>query len=66
MYLRTLAGAYAGQIRDYGRVAGPAALRSGTAERIDDPPARAMPEPERPVVAAVQPAVVTQKARRHR
>ncbi len=34
MWLRTLAGAYAGQIRDYGMVAGFNALRSGTAEKV--------------------------------
>lgn len=35
MRLRCLAGAYAGQIRDYGVHAGLGALRSGTAERVD-------------------------------
>jgi len=35
MRLRTLAGAYAGQVRDYDPVAGLAALRSGTAEALD-------------------------------
>lgn len=35
MRLRTTAGAYAGQIRDYGLVAGRAALAAGTAERVD-------------------------------
>jgi hypothetical protein len=39
MRLRTLAGAYAGQIREYGIVTGLAALRSGTAEPIDRPAA---------------------------
>ncbi len=34
MWLRTLAGAYAGQIRNYGMVAGFNALRSGTAEKV--------------------------------
>jgi hypothetical protein len=47
MRLRTTAGGYAGQIRDYSPVAGMAALRSGTAARLEDlqsaaviPPAR--------------------------
>jgi hypothetical protein len=35
MRLRTLVGAYAGQEHEYGAVAGLAALRSGTAERLD-------------------------------
>ncbi len=34
MWLRTLAGAYAGQIRNYGMEAGFNALRSGTAEKV--------------------------------
>lgn len=49
MRLRTLAGAYAGQIRDYGAVAGLAALRSGTAESLDAPRAR---EPQVPPTSA--------------
>lgn len=38
MWLRTLAGAYAGQVREYSMVVGFNALRSGTAERVDSPP----------------------------
>lgn len=34
MWLRTLAGAYAGQIRDYRTDVGFAALRTGMAERV--------------------------------
>lgn len=34
MWLRTLAGAYAGQIRDFRTDVGFSALRSGTAERV--------------------------------
>lgn len=37
MWLRALAGAYAGQIRDYRMDVGMMALRSGTAERLDTP-----------------------------
>lgn len=45
MRLRTLAGAYAGQVRDYSTEVGCKALRSGTAERVIEagpltPPAR--------------------------
>lgn len=36
MRLRTTAGAYAGEIREYPYAAGMAALRSGTAERLTD------------------------------
>lgn len=36
MYLRTTAGAYAGQIRDYAFGAAQAALRAGTAERVGE------------------------------
>lgn len=39
MWLRTLAGAYAGQIRDYSIVAGLAALRTGMAARVVEPQA---------------------------
>lgn len=35
MYLRTTAGANAGQIRDYTFGAAQAALKAGTAERVD-------------------------------
>jgi hypothetical protein len=38
MRLRTLAGAYAGQVRDYSTATGLAALRTGMAERVDAPP----------------------------
>ena len=53
MWLRTLAGAYAGQIRDYSMDAGFKALRSGTAERI------AAPSP--PVAVASAPVTVEKK-----
>lgn len=45
MRLRTVAGAYAGQIRDYSTAVGFAALRSGTAALIDEPtdPVRTVP-----------------------
>jgi hypothetical protein len=35
MWLRALAGAYAGQVRDFRTDVGLQALRSGTAERVD-------------------------------
>lgn len=38
MRLRTTAGAYAGQIRDYAYAAGVNALRTGMAERIVEAP----------------------------
>lgn len=41
MRLRCLAGGYAGQVLTYSHLAGVAALRSGTAVRLDQtPPAR--------------------------
>lgn len=40
MRLRTLAGRYAGEIRDYHTPVGLNALRSGTAARVEDPPPR--------------------------
>jgi hypothetical protein len=47
MRLRTTAGAYAGEIRDYTRSAGLAALRVGTAEPIESvqAPEEVKPEP---------------------
>lgn len=39
MWLRTLAGAYAGQIRDYRTDVGLQALRTGMAERVSAPEA---------------------------
>ena len=36
MQLRCLAGRYAGELRDYSTVAGLAALRTGTARRLDE------------------------------
>jgi hypothetical protein len=56
MRLRTVAGAYAGQIRDYDYLAGQAALRTGTAERLDAvrpetvqaPPVRPVPPSQGP------------------
>lgn len=51
MRLRALAGAYAGQIRDYSTPVGLAALRSGTAEPLDAMPAR--PVATSPVLAPV-------------
>lgn len=51
MLLRTLAGRYAGEIREYPFHVGQDALRSGTAARLDDPPPAALD-----VVAAPVPA----------
>lgn len=48
MRLRALAGAYAGQIRDYSTPVGLAALRSGTAEPVDAVPARSVATPPVP------------------
>lgn len=42
MRLRSLVGPYAGQVRDYSTTVGLAALRSGTAVRLDDQPVRAV------------------------
>jgi hypothetical protein len=45
MWLRATAGAYAGQIREYGTATGLAALRTGTAERvIESAPVVVMPQ----------------------
>ena len=43
MQLRTTAGRYAGEIRDYSHLAGLAALKAGTAVRPDAPPVRPIP-----------------------
>lgn len=44
MRLQCLAGAYAGQVREYGPIAGLAALKVGTAARIGDVgPVRSIP-----------------------
>lgn len=40
MRLRTTAGRYAGEIREYDLPVGLAALRAGTAERLDAAPAK--------------------------
>lgn len=61
MKLLTLAGAYAGQIRDYDGPAGLAALRTGTAKRLDEPGAIGAVTPQ-----ASQPAVVTTTKRQPR
>ncbi len=49
MWLRALAGAYAGQVRDFRTDVGLKALRSGTAERVDAPIVVA------PLVAEIEP-----------
>lgn len=59
MRLRCLAGAYAGQIQDYGSVAGLSALRAGTAERlIDEAPAPPVVLDPTPAVAVTTQAPV--------
>jgi len=53
MWLRALAGAYAGEVRDYRTDVGLRALRSGTAERVVDAIAETVtPLAPRPVAAA--------------
>ena len=48
MLLRTTAGRYAGEIREYSHAAGTAALISGTAEPLDAEPACPAPALARP------------------
>src|SRR5580765_2267595 len=56
MWLRTLAGAYAGQIREYGTATGLAALRTGMAERVESGDRHAQPSvPATQTVDAVHP-----------
>ena len=77
MWLRALAGAYAGEVRDFRTDVGLKALRSGTAERVDEaqiltPPLVAeiapiaVPIPD-PIVVALAPVVIVGgKKRKHR
>jgi hypothetical protein len=51
MRLKCLAGAYAGQVRDYSTVAGLAALRTGMAAALVDRPAVAARTPTRTIKA---------------
>jgi len=62
MRLRTLAGAYAGEVRNYSLTAARAALRTGTAERLegDLPP----PAPFVPTVRVKKPTKKTARSRR--
>ena len=56
MRLRTLAGASAGEIRDYDGAAGLAALRTGMAEHVEPSPtptSAVTPEPVSPRVSAM-------------
>ena len=63
MRLRTTAGAYAGHIRDYDFGAAQAALKSGTAERIE--PVVPVPARAAPVTApAAKPAVPANRVSR--
>jgi hypothetical protein len=66
MRLRTTVGAYAGEIRDYLFSAGQAALKTGTAERVDQPVARAQAAVATPVIARASAPVATSRRRRHR
>lgn len=60
MRLRCLAGAYAGQIRDYSTPVGLAALRSGTAAPLE----AAVPAPKKVVAVVTPPATVGADKRR--
>lgn len=65
MRLQCLAGAYAGQVREYGAVAGLAALKVGTAARIGDVgPAQSALVPDPP--AAVKAANATPASSKRR
>lgn len=63
MRLKTLAGAYAGQVRDYSTVTGLAALRSGTAVRLEGeiapPPASVTADQSMPGLAGKRRRVAT-------
>lgn len=50
MRLRTLAGAHAGQIRDYPYAVGMSALRTGMAERVDEVPQQPLTRRKRAAV----------------
>ena len=61
--LRTVAGAYAGEVREYSSTAAAAALASGTAVAVDMPPAEPIQKvaDDRPTIRSDRPA-----ARRNR
>ncbi len=72
MWLRALAGAYAGEVRDFRTDVGLKALRSGTAERVPEaqtvtPPLIAeIAPPVSPIVVALAPVVIVGGKKRKR
>ncbi len=64
MWIRTLAGAYAGQIRDYSTECGLRAIRSGMGIRVEGPHEAALSTAA--VVAAVTAPVTVEKRRKGR
>lgn len=55
MRLKCLAGAYAGQMRDYSFTTGLAAIRSGTAARVLDTPIQPIPVSAIPIAPVQAP-----------
>jgi len=66
MLLRTTAGAQAGQVRNYEAWAAQAALRSGTAERVDTAPARPAAAAAAPIAVPSGEVESQRRDRRHR